>query len=87
MKPLIYTRPLDEGELLAHLRAREEIIFRLPGLRWQEIEHELERLGFGDLYVVSATKGPHGESCKIGLAGAAHWERQNHAIQPTVQRA
>jgi hypothetical protein len=62
-----YNRPLSEDELLGHLRSHDDdrIVLRVPGLRWQEIERQVERLGYGDLFLVSSTKGCHGECCRI----------------------
>ncbi len=60
-----YSRPLTNLELLAHLRAEDRVVIKVPGLRWQLVEREIEQLGFGDQFVVSATNGKHGECCKI----------------------
>ena len=66
-----YTRPLTDEELLRHLRSRDRVVIRVPGLRWQDIERHVERLGFGDLFLVSAASGKRGECCKIDPAEAA----------------
>ncbi len=60
-----YTRLLSEEELRRHLEARDTVILRDCPVRWQELEREVERLGFGDLFVVSSTKGERGQTCKI----------------------
>jgi hypothetical protein len=43
-------------------------------MRWQELERQVEQLGFGDLFFVSATKGKRGEYCKIDPAMAIRCE-------------
>ncbi len=60
-----YTRSLSETELVQHLRSQDEILFRIPGIRWQDVERQVERLGFGDTFLVSAMKGTRGECCKV----------------------
>jgi hypothetical protein len=65
IRQFTYSRLPSERELLIHLRAQEEIVVRVQGIRWQEIERQIEGLGFGDSFLVSETNGRHGVSCKI----------------------
>jgi hypothetical protein len=57
----IYTRLLADAELVAQLEAYG------PTIQWHEAERQVERLGFGDLYIVSSTQGPLGIDSKISL--------------------
>ena len=63
----IYTRPLTDDELLVHLELGASIVFDERMVQWHEIERQVEKLGFGDLYIVSATHGPLGNNPKISL--------------------
>ena len=60
-----YTRPLSDEELRRHLDANDTVVFKDAPVRWQEIERQVERLGFGERFIVSSTKGKHGRACKI----------------------
>jgi hypothetical protein len=59
-------RRLTDAELRPQLQALDTIFFVNQGLQWQEIERQVERLGFGDLYIVSATQRPN-QSARISL--------------------
>jgi hypothetical protein len=61
-----YNRLLTDDELRQHLEAKDTIIFAGWPFRWQELERQVERLGFGELFLVSALRGKRGDSCKIG---------------------
>jgi hypothetical protein len=52
-----FDAPLTDDELRYWLKARETIFFVGPRPEWQEIERQVERLGFGKAYIVSATQG------------------------------
>jgi hypothetical protein len=52
-----HIRSLSDEELRPQLEAGDIIFFLGPKVKFQEIERQVERLGFGDLYIVSATKG------------------------------
>src|ERR1043166_9101856 len=62
-----HSAPLTDDELRPRLEAREVISFVGQPVGLEEIERQVERLGFGDLYVVSATQGPHSVGAKISL--------------------
>jgi hypothetical protein len=49
----IYTRLLSDPEMSTHLEKRDGLLFKGLGEEWQTIERQVERLGFGDAYVVS----------------------------------
>lgn len=49
----VYTRLLHDDELRAHLERGETITFTEEVKGWEEIERQVERLGFGDQYAVS----------------------------------
>lgn len=51
----LYARPLFDDELRPHLERGDSIVFTGSAHDWQEIEQQVERLGFGDRYVVSRT--------------------------------
>jgi hypothetical protein len=57
--------PLADGELRFQLEAGDTISFVGGEISLQKIERQVERLGFGDLYVVSATQGREGKSTRI----------------------
>ena len=60
----VYTRHLQDEELRPHL-VRGDTIFLTEAVKeWQETERQVERLGFGDLYVVSQVgrPGPAGQA-------------------------
>lgn len=50
---LIYTRLLGDQEMRGHLENRDTLLFEGLPREWQQIERQVERLGFGDRYVVS----------------------------------
>jgi len=49
----VYTRLLNDEELRAHLERGDVIAFKGLGRKWEQIEHQVERLGFGNAYAVS----------------------------------
>ncbi len=67
---LIYTRLLTDDELRAHLDRGESIGFSGPAPHWQDIEEQIERLGFGGEYAVSRTGkgGARGEEDLIRVS-------------------
>jgi len=67
-----HSAPLTDEELRPLLEAREVISFVGQPARLEDIERQVERLGFGDLYVVSATQGPHSSVAKINLRPEVH---------------
>ena len=58
----VYDRLLSDEELRLHLERSDSVVFSGIAKAWQEIEGQVERLGFGDNYAVSRTRG----------AGTAH---------------
>ena len=53
----VYDRLLSDDELRPHLERGDSVVFSGIAKAWQEIERQVERLGFGDIYAVSLTKG------------------------------
>ena len=64
----VYTRLLGDEELRPHLERRDTVVFKGTANAWQEIERQVERLGFGDAYVVSRTS-------KAGATGEEDFTR------------
>jgi hypothetical protein len=61
----IYTRLLNDQEMSAHLEKEDTLFFKGLGREWQQIERQVERLGFGERYDVSQTTGPRESSTKV----------------------
>jgi hypothetical protein len=57
-----YTRPLSDNELRSELEARDTICLMGEEISWQQIERQVERLGFGEAYIVSSTQRPQGNA-------------------------
>ena len=53
----VYTRLLSDDELRSHLQRGDTVLFQGTPKAWQDIERQVERLGFGDEYAVSRTSG------------------------------
>jgi hypothetical protein len=66
-----YTRLLTDEELRPRLERSEAIVF--PGLsrEWQQIERQVEKLGFGELYFVTQRSGPRGGAVRLSPAQTA----------------
>ncbi len=62
-----HSAPLTDEELRPLLEARDVITLVGQPVGLEEIERQVERLGFGDLYLVSATQGLHSSVAKINL--------------------
>ena len=65
---LTCTRLLDDREMRGHLEKKETLLFKGLGQEWQAIERQVERLGFGDDYVVSVS-GSRPGSVRVKPAG------------------
>ena len=50
---LSFERLLSDEELRAHLERGDTLIFKGLPKAWQELDRQVERLGFGDDYAVS----------------------------------
>jgi hypothetical protein len=53
--------------LRLQLEARASIVFSGQEIESQEIERQVERLGYGDLYIVSTTNGSLARGARISL--------------------
>ena len=62
----IYIRTLADDELRPPLEAMATIVFDGQTIRWHDVDRQVERLGFEDVYIASSTRGPFG-NCKISL--------------------
>ncbi len=58
---------LSDEALRLELEARDTISFEGGQVALREIEQQVERLGFGEAYIVSATKQPQGNTATIRL--------------------
>jgi hypothetical protein len=60
-----YTSMLPSDQLRQHLENKDTLAF--DGLidEWQEIERQVEHLGFGDAYIVSLTNARRGVFAKV----------------------
>ena len=63
----IHFRALTDDQLRRQLAAGDIIFFVGRQFRLQEIEKQVERLGFGKDYIVSLTRGPNSDRAKIRL--------------------
>jgi len=59
------TNLLPDDELGRLLRAGETVLFKGPSINWQNLEQQVENLGFGDSFCVSYLQGPNGEAAKV----------------------
>jgi len=57
--------PLTDGELRPQLEAGDTLSFVGGEISFQTIERQVDRLGFGDLYVVSAMRGRQTAATRI----------------------
>jgi hypothetical protein len=48
-----------------YLEGGAVILFQGIGNDWQAVERQIERLGFGDFYVVTRTRGRRGNLTKV----------------------
>ncbi len=65
-----HSRPLTDEELRQELEARHVICLVDQQLRFQEVERQVERLGFGEAYIISATQRPGSGVANIRLTPA-----------------
>jgi hypothetical protein len=63
-----YDRLLNDDELRPHLELGDSLVFIGTAKAWQQIERQVDRLGFGDDYAVSRTS-------KAGLTDEQHVTR------------
>jgi len=58
--------PITDDELKHRLRAHDTLFFvGQHHVRQEEIQQQVERLGFGELYIVSATRWLHSDDATI----------------------
>ena len=56
---------LSDEQMRAHLKNGSTLIFKGLEHEWQAIERQVERLGFGETYLVTQISGPHGGFTKV----------------------
>jgi hypothetical protein len=64
----IHTRCLSDEELRPELQANDLIRIRAAGLSLRKIEQQLDRLGFGDLYIVSVAESKFDHASTANLS-------------------
>lgn len=62
-----YNKPLADDELRRELESRATIFFEWTSIRWQDIERQVERIGFGDSYIVGTTQRTGDVSSRVSL--------------------
>jgi hypothetical protein len=61
----IQSSVLPDEQMKTQLASGKRLVFEgFPG-RWQAIEEQVERLGFGSDYFVSMTRGRHGNLIRV----------------------
>jgi hypothetical protein len=60
-----YTRLLTDAELRGRLERKETIVFKELLQDWQQIERQVEHLGFGESYIVTLRNGPRGCTIRV----------------------
>jgi len=58
----LYARLLSDEELRPHLERRDSVVFKGLSSEWEDIERQVERLGFADTYCVCRTRKPKAPS-------------------------
>jgi hypothetical protein len=66
-KPLSFI--LSDDQMRVYLAANRSLVFEGLAMHWQEVERQVERLGYGEKYFVSRTKGVRGDLTKVTPAG------------------
>ncbi len=56
---------LSDDEMRLHLAQGNILVFEGLDRRWQEVEQQVERLGFGDAYLVLRAEGVRGTITKV----------------------
>ncbi len=60
---------MGDDQMHPHLENRDTLLFKGLGREWQQIEKQIERLGFGDAYLVSQV-GSRSSSAKVSPTSA-----------------
>ena len=61
-----FIMPIADGDLQQRLREHDTLFFvGQPHERQEEIQEQVQRLGFGNLYIVSAVRWPHSDAATI----------------------
>src|SRR5262245_33893929 len=76
----VCTSPLEDVELRPALESHDTILFIGQTVELKEVERQIERLGFCELYIVSLTKGRNGSVSKINLKPHPHDAQKSGAV-------
>ena len=60
-----YAASLQNDQLRAHLANKDTLVFDYRAGSWQQIEKQIERLGFGESYIVAVLIGRRGRFTKV----------------------
>jgi preprotein translocase subunit YajC len=56
---------LSDEQMRLQLQEGHVLVFEGLDRRWQEVEQQVDRLGFGDEYLVLQAEGMHGKVTKV----------------------
>ena len=56
---------LPDDQMREYLATGNSLVFDGLAQQWQDVERQVERLGFGERYFVSQRKGIHGDLTKV----------------------
>ena len=56
---------LSDDQMRSHLQSGNTLLFEGLADDWETVERQIERLGFGDTYLVSLVKGRGGDLTKV----------------------
>jgi hypothetical protein len=60
-----FSAMFSDEQMRAYLEANSSLVFDGATTNWQQIERQVERLGFGNKYFVSQAMGLRGELTKV----------------------
>ena len=63
--------PMTDSDLRPELEARHTLFFVGDAVNWQTVERQVERLGFGELYIVSAARAAQTGTTRIHVKPVA----------------
>jgi hypothetical protein len=66
-EPNTFTCILADDQMRLQLQNGVTLVFKLDK-DWRALERQVERLGFGEQYLVSHTQGRHGDLTKVSPA-------------------
>ncbi len=60
---------LSDEQMRLQLDSGTTLVFEKTAANWQDLERQIERLGFGEKYFVTRTRGARGERTRVVPAG------------------